>query len=258
MIYSNLVDIRDLTLARIRRLRNEKKLSQAEAAARANHQRNQAKQKHPPLLLRGLLYCGYCGIKYRSSTNRAQRGYINSGGLQRYYFHPMPTFCQVAQKSISAWMIEKQFWGYLGFLNQLPESDKDDIAQLIVTPAPSRAPRDVSQRRERLEQRLRGFEQMRADGDITREKFHEYKNEIEAELRELAPPPESSASIILTYDDARAVLDDLTTVLRDSSALMPEHLNMLMRLIIERIPVYGDTIGKPQLREVFKILEPEQ
>lgn len=220
---------------------------------RAWRKSNHRALKYPSLLLRGVLVCGYCGLKYRTTTLRATRGYKTSGGLERLYFHPPATLCKVRRAYVSAWKIDSQIWRCLDFLNDLSDADKDDIARRIVTPREPLPALDLRQHRERLEQRLRGYEQMCADGDISREQFRVYKNQIESELRSL-PPPADPPRTTFTFESARELVEHLQSALRDSAEMAPNQLNQLMRLLFQSVPILDDVIGTPQWNAPFGML----
>jgi len=88
----------------------------------------------------------------------------------------------------------------------------------------------IKLQRDKLEQRLRGYEEMRADGDITKDQFRAKRKEIQDELDALpqeSPPDE----IALTESEARAYVENMMQAVKESIT------TRTVRLMVKRILV---------------------
>lgn len=215
-------------------------------AQRANRSGNGNLSTHPPHLLKGLLYC-VCGARYVSANET-----LKSGDIGQYYRHAYLNLdCPHRRKTVAR-KIDAQIWKRLERLNQLSDADKNDIAQKIATPPQEDTHEDSLLKRQRLETALREAEAALIYKDITRERFLELKTEILLQLEELQPTEAETLNIVPTLEEARAMLEDLTSALRDASTLLPEQTNLLMRDIFTRIVIQSTEIVDVQVNPRLK------
>lgn len=193
------------------------------------------------LLMWQLLACAVCGRRYTAGTS------YTSYGRGRYvsFQHGLGPRCS-GVGHISEIKADKQALKWLSSLPKLSESDRDQVATRMSRVTSTGAEPDVDLQLHKLEQRLAGYEQLRADGDISRETFRERKKEIESQMSELAGRRRSSvAGPVWTYENARAFIDALLgTDWAQVAAKDPESVNRVMRTLCARVTVGHGSDGK--------------
>lgn len=167
---------------------------------------------------------------------------------------------------ISEIKADKQALKWLSSLPALTESGRYQVATRMSKAPSTGAEPDIDLQMHKLEQRLAGYEQLRADGDISRETFRERKKEIEQQMSELAGRRRSSVpGPTWTYENARAFVDALLgTDWAAVAAVDPESVNRLLRTICARVLVSRGSDGKHlyvpvldfELAEGFEWLSP--
>ena len=182
------------------------------------------RHKHPDMLLQNVLFCAVCHAPYYAEVKKAR-------GVLRYAYFHRPTLpkCGNAPYYITAHRLESQFLERLDERAGEIEAHKEEIiAAMVRNPTPQT---DTSKlQREKLEQRLRGYEEMRADGDITKDQFRAKRKEIQDELDALpqeSPPDE----IALTENEARDYVENMMQAVKESIT------TRTVRLMVKRILV---------------------
>lgn len=221
-----------------------------ERTARTSPTKRPRGQVFPPFLLTGILFCSECGGRFHSVTQEYKRSYGNY--LYRRYQHRNAA-CALGTTMFPREAIDNQVWQHLAFLNDLTDAQKKEIAQRAADPTPSAA-LDTRLKREKLLERLRGYEEMRADKEITRERFAEVKQQIEQELQTL-PEILPSADAGVTFELAYEIVNRLGDMLRHAHNETPAQANQFLRSLIQRILFDGQEITRIEWVAPFNILE---
>ena len=218
---------------------------QAERERRGGRRANGNNVKHPLPVLRQLVRCDKCGARFYTRWKLTR-----AGSDWSYYAHP-PNDCAFANQNVKAQKLDAQFWGNLDWLDTLTDADLDYIAQRIVERATVTPEPDVSLRRDKLLTRLAGYEQMRADGDITRERFLQVKAETERELFDLDARAVvvNARRVPVTFDAVRAQLDDLRAVFRSQSPSEWQRTNIVLHALVRAVLVRARALVRVEYRE---------
>lgn len=199
---------------------------------RANHKANGQQTVYPPLLLRGLLSCHLCGASY-ACVNQAD----HYGHMHGYYRHRTGTGCKNVVKP-SATNVDEMVWRYLLAIQWTPEFTAA-IVTALTTP-PDLTPRlDTQLAKEKLERRLKNYQQMLADEDITRAQFLAHKAEILAAKAALPDLPEVESET-MSAEEAETLVASLVASLNDPEAGTPYAKNKAMHVLFGRISIEGE------------------
>lgn len=206
---------------------------QAERERRGGRRANGNNVKHPLSVLRHLVRCDACGARFYTRWRLTR-----AGSDWSHYAHP-PNDCAFANQNVKAQKLDAQFWQRFDWLDQLTDTDLDYIAQRIVERATVTPEPDALLRRDKLLTRLAGYEQMRADGDITRERFLQVKAETERELFDLNARAvvANARRVPVTYAAVRAQLSDLRAVFKSQAAADWQRTNLLLHTLIQAVRV---------------------
>lgn len=198
---------------------------------RAQHKKNSRPIVHPPLPLRGLLFCALCGEAYVSATQPDRYGHIHS-----YYRHRPGYVCSNVVKP-SASRIHAQLWAQLAMLEWSTE-DKHNLVALLAAPPETGTPLDVRQLREKLERRLRNLETMLADEDIIRPTFLAHRAAILDEMKAL-PQTTLALEEPLNEAEAWALVNRIESELSDPTSGTPLSKNRALRMLLEKVLLRG-------------------
>lgn len=208
--------------------------------------------KHEPFLLTGLLYCQHCGSRFHSSTDTSRRVYGEY--VYKRYQH-RNAMCGEGTYSRRLDIIESQVWDKLEWLNHLEPEHIEQIAHRA-SDTPQTQALDVKLKRDKLLERLRGYEEMRADKEITRERWLEVKQDIEQELLTIPEQvPVRDTGQPVTYEQMYAVLGAYVEQFKKLREAQPTLVNTIFRTFIHRILFDGDRVTEVILREPFTLLE---
>lgn len=199
---------------------------------RAMHKRNGKPSPHPTLLLRGLLFCARCGKPYVSATQPDRYGHLHG-----YYRHRPPVGCGNIVKP-SARRIHAMVWAKVAALEWSDELKSEMVRALTSTEDVS-AQMDTALTKEKLERRLRNYEQMLADEDITRAVFLKHKADILQELGALPKPASPPRDEPLSEDDARASVEHFTLLLTDPALGTSDAKNQALGAIFQKVSIEG-------------------
>jgi len=199
------------------------------------------------LLLSGLLRCAHCGEKFWTVTQRAHNKTNDKVRVYRRYAHYTST-CPT-NRFLRPEVVDYPALAQVAPLTTLGEQEIERvIAQLLTAQPPSHL--DVKLKREKLLERLRGFEEMRADKEITRERFLEVKFEIEEALGALPtdiPPTHALPAPEVLRMELRQALDALLVV----HELEPATANLYLRGFVDRVLFDGHQGIEVKLRPPF-------
>lgn len=200
-----------------------------------------------------LIVCGVCGRKFTTSTARYPWGERE----QLNFRHQTPRDCGGA-KNISSRKANKQAFLWLAQLRLFTSDQLDALARQLAAPQADSS--DIDVQIAKLEQRLRGYEQMRADGDISRDRWKELKAEIDGEIKELGKrKSESGNGMRWTYKGARLFLNDIVgTDWSGLAASDPERANRLLRSFVARAVLGQDRQLTFELYPILGMLIPPQ
>lgn len=213
-----------------------------EFARRRDEHLHMRRPKKRILLMWQLLVCAVCGRRYTAGTS------YTTYGRGRYvsFQHGLGPRCSGVQH-ISELKADKQALKWLSSLPVLSESDRDQVATVLSKgPETGDHEPDIALQLHKLEQRLAGYEQMRADGDVSRDTFREKKKEIEQQMSELAGRRRAeTAGPRWTYENARLLVDRLLeTNWPGVAAVDPETVNRVLRTLCQRVTVSRGSDGK--------------
>lgn len=200
-------------------------------------QRKLARRKHEPAVLTALLYCAQCGGRLHPlvevrQKKRGERTY-------RTYRHRNPG-CALGSFTRRRPFYEKQVFDALAKYSDMPEDEKRSLAHQNTEPSTGQ-PLDSKLRREKLAERLQGFEEMRADKEISKERFLEVKQQIEAELDELfVERPRQARTFDENYEFIDKTCRQVQAFLENINAIDQRRTNLFLRTIIHRIRVDAD------------------
>lgn len=211
---------------------------QSERERRGGRRANSNNVKHPLPVLRQLVRCADCGARFSTRWKLTR-----AGSDWSYYEHP-PTDCQFAKRVIKSQNLDARFWQEFLWLDQLTDADLDYIAARIGERAgakPDGCDDDASLRRDKLVTRLQGYEQMRADGDIPRERFLQLKAELEREIFEIDSVRLTTQAQVrmanVSAQTVRLYLGDLRTAFREQSVADWQKTNLLLQTVLARVLV---------------------
>lgn len=195
--------------------------------SRRNPKQRTRHQKHPPLLLRGILTCEHCGVTFQMWHQKR----TDSGRVYRYYRHRSKACVLGTDRVFPVDPIHRALAIELDKLKLLTAEQIDELASYASNPPVTTL--DYSLHRQKLLERLKQAEVMRLDQDITPQRFREIKAEIEKELADIpeVKPPQPRAS----YAAIHALLHSLPDMLFVASELEPEHANLTLRSLVETV-----------------------
>ncbi len=225
--------------------------------SKRTHPRSVRQTKRPPLVLRGLLVCRHCCKRFKAATQiHTSKG---SEYEYRIYIHPF-TECHAPngqRRTRHAEFIHDLFFEKIKRLEEVPLEDMERMARAIAGESEgSTKAAENRLARKKLETRLRNFEQMRADGDITLARFREVKQEIEGALAALPVEVQPLRSPI-SFEDAMLLLRELPRALRLGADIDPERTNATLHTLIEQVEFDGERQVRVKWKEPFNILELE-
>lgn len=203
--------------------------------ARSTPRANGHPTVYPPHLLRGILTCGRCGAPYVCNTQLSRAGRLNG-----YYRHHRPVLCgNIIKPSVKK--VDAMVWARVAQIEWSDELRAELVDAMTTDPTPSVA-LDTRQAREKLERRLRNYQQMLADEDISRAQFLEHKSEIESALASLpeASPVEEAP---LTRAEAVEIVANLERVLSPDSYMTPTARNQAMKALFSNVAIEGKRGG---------------
>lgn len=208
----------------------------ADVLAERNARRKAKSRRHArqqTRLLAGVLFCAKCGdpfypVNMHREGNRWYYGYM----------HKHSPTCRIRPLTISCAKIDGQFREYLNVWRDALEADKETIIAKMCA-QPEQVTPDYEIQRKQLNQRLNGYKEMRADGDISKEEFRAHKEVIESKLAALPtslPPP----APVLSEFEVRAYLEDVLAQAKESIS------NRTVRLFVRRINIENGLLGVPE------------
>lgn len=211
------------------------------------------KKSSVPLLWR-LLTCPECGKYYSIAPKVVPYG----KRLYWCYRHPWTRLC-AGKVQISFTKARKQVAAWFAGLQAVPSEVRDQAAVIMST---GRETEDggpgIDVQIAKLEQRLSGYEQMAADGDVSRDTFRAKKAEIEGQMRELTDRRRKTGDgQKWTYPEARQFIDQLLAT--DFAVLAerePDAANRLLRTILSRVVIPRDKKLVFELAPEFAWLDP--
>lgn len=200
---------------------------------RLSESRRTRRPKHSTIpLLWQLLVCAKCGRRY--TTSRVHYPYGARSQTNFVHAEPRSPGC-IGQ--ISSRKADKQAFAWLDRLSGISPEVLDQAARSLSGPPADGAP-DLELRIAKLDQRLKGYELMCADGDITRERYRQIKAEIDSQIKELGKERQADAGVLWTYDGARLFLDELVGAnFPELAKSDPERANRLLRSFFARVVV---------------------
>jgi len=201
-------------------------------AQRAQHRANGNQTIHPPLLLRGILFCAACGAPY-VCTHQVNR----AGNLVSTYRHRRRVHC-ASVRCPAATLVERLVWSKLATIEWTDEL-KRSIVSALVTPPDLSQVLDLKQARDKLAQRLKGFQVMLADGDISRAQFLQFKSEIERDMEQL-PEITVPVSDPLSEEEAWRLVEDIVHFLSNPELGTPQAKNKAMQVVFEKVILSGE------------------
>ena len=206
----------------------------AQRAARKNHMANGNQPIHPVLLLKGLVYCDYCGEKLRSETTKKNKGHHK---VYRWYAHQIPRVCP-SKKRQSALQIDASFWQHLSFLENLPDEHRAIIKSKLLTPKESSAAETLTKRKRGLEKEIEALARMRAQEEITASEFARAASAARDELKSVHDALDNTrAQIAFTEAQADMILNARIADLQQLQAADPDAFNKWLQSFIVRVTV---------------------
>lgn len=201
------------------------------------------------LMLRGLLRCSVCNALYTSSTNIRKLANGDTG-YYKTYRHRVVNDCVKCRTQLRAEIVDAQVWEHLAWLDQLPPHELDQIAKDIAQPTLSRPP-DYALRREKLERQLYTLVEMRAAGEIEQSEFIQSRDRLRAELATIpdAPPP---VTVEYSYDEVRALLDNLSATLQLSASIDTAAANRALLGLLDAVQFDAKRITRVIWRAPFQ------
>lgn len=177
-------------------------------------------------ILKDLVYCMECGSKMgmKKDSKQANTIYLKA--------------CKCGNRGIVENKLLEQFLTDFEFLERFY---RDEWQKALETPTVDskdnlvQAIKEIEKTQGKLKKRLAGFIEMRADGDLTREQFHDKKTSTEAELQRLSE-----------------AIDDLQEKLQ---SLDKEALSNQYEAKLERIMQFHTTYHSGELEECNRLLK---
>ncbi len=188
------------------------------------HKVNNGRRPYVTQLCWQLIYCKHCGQRYKihitSGKNRPKSFY--------YYLH-QPVPC-ANKRFVRVEEIDEQVIRRIEQAFQVPEEVIGEILEQLKRVPP---PNDNREQRTRVQKAIERLEEMRALGDITRDRFLELKEKYEQELNGL-PAPSPASRRIETAADVRR-LRNTGQLLREGKTVDPVTANITLSGIAQRI-----------------------
>ncbi len=147
-------------------------------AQRARHKSNHAVMRHPPALLRGVLYCAECLTKFRQTI--IPKGKDRT--LVAYYSHSAIGGCRLhpryqKQRKVNALFVQQ--------LEYLEQWGTDDLASLLAPETPLPPAIDYAPELAKLDRRQERYEEMLADNNIALDRYVPAIAKIQARREEI-------------------------------------------------------------------------
>lgn len=225
--------------------------------ARSNNKTGHHQIKHPDFPLRGFVQCAQCNDELTASWSTSQSG--------KYpYYRCKNSNCSYYSKSIKKAKIEGRF---VDFLNQIGAKSKyvrlfKEVVKDVWKQRQNIAgdeKKSETARLDNLQQRKNRLIDMRADGDIGKNKFKEEKHEIEQEIEEIKEAQDEAIVDKKTLDD---VLKHAERLIKNAGNVWSQAPPRLKRQIQQIVPKEGiaydkksNNFGTPVLGPVFAFFE---